>query len=200
MINVLYIHGFNGSPNGQTASAVKKYFKNHNVIAEQYNLFNYKETIARINKTINENKIHIIIGHSLGGFYTLAIKNPKIFKILINPCMLPTQVLNNLSKQYGTITNVAYNMLFKPYLNKIEQNLDYSNKKIHKKYFAAFSDKDEFPSFKKFFDANIKNKSKSIRLSNARHRLDFAQMDKVLTEALKFHHELKVSKKCLKKV
>ena len=42
MKTVLYIHGFNGSPNGSTGSFIKQFFANDNVIAPQLDLIDFE--------------------------------------------------------------------------------------------------------------------------------------------------------------
>lgn len=94
MKNVLYIHGFNGNPKGGTYDGLVEFFKTRS----EYQVLSFpflklhtdvEETQAEIEKIIDENNIEIVIGASLGGFYTLCCKRP-VKKIVINPCMMPS--------------------------------------------------------------------------------------------------------------
>lgn len=180
-MKVLYIHGINGSPNGMTASGVKNFFGARNVIAEQFDLLKYDQTLNRINDLIAQYKINLIVGHSLGGFYTFALKNNSIPKIVINPCMMPSVSVKHFIN-LGPLSTVALSAVLGKNISSIEKNLYKFN---HQKYFGAFADQDEFPSFKDFFDQST-TKSKSIIIKNAHHRLDGMQMSKVLNSAMAY--------------
>lgn len=88
---VLIIHGFNSSGNGTTASNIKSVLNDFGItkiIAPNFNLLNYDETISKINE-LSKN-VDIVIGHSLGGYYAMSLERPENFKILINPCIDPS--------------------------------------------------------------------------------------------------------------
>ena len=97
---VLIIHGFNSSGNGTTANNLKSVLINFGItkiIAPNFNLLNYDETILKINE-LSKN-VDIVIGHSLGGYYTMSLKRLEIFKIVINPCIDPLVINLNLNKK-----------------------------------------------------------------------------------------------------
>lgn len=94
MKTVLYIHGFNGNPKGGTFDGLVKYFSTK----EDYQVISFpfpklhtdvEETQKEIERLIEENNVQILIGASLGGFYTLCCKK-SVKKIVINPCMIPS--------------------------------------------------------------------------------------------------------------
>ncbi len=90
---VLIVHGFNSSGNGTTASNIKSVLNDFGItkiIAPNFNLLNYDETISKI-KELSKN-VDIIIGHSLGGYYAMSLERPENFKILINPCIDPLTI------------------------------------------------------------------------------------------------------------
>ena len=94
---VLIIHGFNSSGNGTTASNLKSVLSNFGItkiIAPNFNLLNYNETIAKTDE-LSKN-VDIVIGHSLGGYYTMGL---EIFKIVINPCINPLVINLDLNKK-----------------------------------------------------------------------------------------------------
>lgn len=94
---VLIVHGLNSSGNGTTASNIKSVLNDFGItriIAPDFNLLNYDETISKINE-LSKN-VDIIIGHSLGGYYAMSLERPENFKILINPCIDPLTINTTL--------------------------------------------------------------------------------------------------------
>lgn len=94
---VLIVHGFNSSGNGTTANNLKSVlsiFGITRIIAPNFNLLNYNETIAKTDE-LSKN-VDIVIGHSLGGYYTMGL---EIFKIVINPCIDPLVINLDLNKK-----------------------------------------------------------------------------------------------------
>ena len=87
---ILYVHGFNGSPNGTTGTFIKNFFKDAIIIAPELDLLDYDNTISKLKNIIKDNTITIVVGHSLGAFYTLALNTDEAFKIVINPCLYPS--------------------------------------------------------------------------------------------------------------
>ncbi|MDO4507505.1 MAG: YqiA/YcfP family alpha/beta fold hydrolase [Spirochaetales bacterium] len=94
MTNILYVHGFNGNPKGGTYEGLVDFFKDK----EDYNVISFpfpklhssvEETQKYIEELVDQHDIKILIGASLGGFYTLCCKKP-VKKIAINPCMIPS--------------------------------------------------------------------------------------------------------------
>lgn len=97
---VLIVHGFNSSGNGTTASNLKSVLSNFGItkiITPNFNLLNYDETILKINE-LSKN-VDIVIGHSLGGYYTMSLERLEIFKIVINPCIDPLIINLDLNKK-----------------------------------------------------------------------------------------------------
>ncbi|MCQ2591324.1 MAG: hypothetical protein MJ188_00950 [Treponema sp.] len=95
MTTVLYIHGFNGNPKGGTFEGLVEFFKSktdYQVISFPFPdlHLDVQKTQKQIENYIDENNVSILVGASLGGFYTLCCKK-NVFKIAINPCMLPSK-------------------------------------------------------------------------------------------------------------
>ncbi|WP_297573970.1 YqiA/YcfP family alpha/beta fold hydrolase [uncultured Campylobacter sp.] len=87
----LIVHGFNSSGNRTTANNLKSVLNDFGItkiIAPSFNLLNYDETIAKIDE-LSKN-VDIVIGHSLGGYYTMSLERLEIFKIVVNPCLDPS--------------------------------------------------------------------------------------------------------------
>lgn len=78
---VLYVHGFNGSPNGTTGAFIKNFFKDVIIIAPELDLLDYDNTISKLKDIIKDNTITIVVGHSLGAFYTLALNTDEALKL-----------------------------------------------------------------------------------------------------------------------
>lgn len=100
MKTVLYIHGFNGNPKGGTYEGLVEFFKtmpDYQVISFPFpNLHtDVQGTQRQIEKYIDETNTSILIGASLGGFYTLCCAR-SVQKIVINPCMEPSKEITLL--------------------------------------------------------------------------------------------------------
>lgn len=87
--NALYIHGLGSSKNSTTYKHLKKNFPQFNWYTDTFDLLDVNGTIKKINNLLKSRNISTVVGSSLGGFYTLAIKN-SVAKIVINPCMHPS--------------------------------------------------------------------------------------------------------------
>jgi predicted esterase YcpF (UPF0227 family) len=77
-----YVHGIGSSGGGNTVEMIKKYFKNDTVISPDIPV-DPIEAYEFIKKSVRD--CDIVIGTSLGGFYTMMI--PGVYKILINPAI-----------------------------------------------------------------------------------------------------------------
>ncbi len=79
-MNILYLHGFQSSANGNTVEYLREKLKH---VLYSFDLpHKPKEAIQLIEEKIKEYKIDIIIGTSLGGVYAYNFKMPRI---CINP-------------------------------------------------------------------------------------------------------------------
>ena len=89
MRKILYVHGYNGMPEGYSCNLIKS------VLPEDYTIegIDYDQNdcaLARqqIFDYIKDHGIDLVIGSSLGGFITLTLSGIKRF--VINPCCLPS--------------------------------------------------------------------------------------------------------------
>ena len=129
-MNLLYLHGFNSSPDSTKAiifqSFVKK--KNSESLLVPSLPISPKETILLLEEIIEENKKEIsLIGSSLGGFYAAYLAEKyKLKSVLINPVV--SSHLKNMKDLIG----------------------EHENYNTGEKYFFSKS------SFKELFDYKIK--------------------------------------------
>ena len=100
-LKILYIHGFGSTGNSQTVQGLQKALGNDaTILAPQFS--NDLSTVAQIEQNIaeaqkykNEFRPDVVIGSSFGGFIATFLHGFP--RILINPCLLPSERLHNLS-------------------------------------------------------------------------------------------------------
>lgn len=100
-IKILYVHGFNGHPNGNSAKLLRKALKENNIKAiVDAPAIPFMEPEKAV-KFINEQEGYdLIVASSLGAFF--ALSNGEACKILVNVAM-PKDILKvdpNISKSY----------------------------------------------------------------------------------------------------
>lgn len=98
MVRTLLIYGFNGSPDSQYCQMLKKWLPSDkfDVRCYEYPQGDCRKSLASIESIIASEKIDLVIGISLGGFVTLALKTDRK-RIVINPCMRPSVELPKLT-------------------------------------------------------------------------------------------------------
>ena len=100
-LKILYIHGFGGTSNGQTVQGLREILGDEaTILAPQFS--NDISTVAQIEQNIAEAKNYknefcpdVVIGSSFGGFIATFLNGSP--RILINPCLRPSERLNSLS-------------------------------------------------------------------------------------------------------
>ena len=93
MQKILYVHGLGSSKNSKTLNEIKEFFDNYEVHGIEVNE-NPFESVKKIQDYVNTNHIDILIGCSLGGFYSAYINNVK-YKFLVNPGFQIIEILKN---------------------------------------------------------------------------------------------------------
>ncbi len=94
MKKLLYIHGFRSSAQSGTILDLKANY--HDVEIHAFDVTHHPvESIKKIEDYIAEHGIDILVGTSLGGFYTLCAR-VDIPKIAVNPVILPEDSLSEM--------------------------------------------------------------------------------------------------------
>lgn len=83
-MRIMYVHGIGSSGGGNTVNMIKKYFPNDYIYSPDIPTTPI-DAFEFIREAVKEHNINLIIGTSLGGFYTMMISG--IPKIIINPAM-----------------------------------------------------------------------------------------------------------------
>ena len=87
---LVYIHGLGGGKNGRVPKLIKKAFGNNvDVFAPEIPI-SPKEAYQFVNDYINKENPDLVIGSSLGAFYTLLLPS-NYLKVVINPAMHPSK-------------------------------------------------------------------------------------------------------------
>ena len=144
MANILYVHGFGSNHNAGTFLQLKEVFPNHKFISADFDLLDVQGTLSKISKLCKEHDIHLIIGKSLGGFYTMAYEGPQD-KMLINPCVKPWIEIPKLDSSVPAEILEEWKNLFE----KTEKNIHAAQRT---KSFGIFGDNDKLFSYKDYFD------------------------------------------------
>jgi predicted esterase YcpF (UPF0227 family) len=107
MVKILYVHGYNGKPDGESFQKLAKYaevadFGGENV---EMHSFDYDASdpfnaLRDLRMYYFENDIDLIIGSSLGGF--LAANCDFMRRIVINPCWAPSEELPKIGYEGET--------------------------------------------------------------------------------------------------
>ena len=100
-LKILYIHGFGSTGNSQTVQGLQKALGNDaTILAPQFTndlstVAQIEQNIAEAKKYMHEFRPNVVIGSSFGGFIATFLNGYP--RILINPCLLPSERLHNLS-------------------------------------------------------------------------------------------------------
>ena len=87
-MKILYVHGYNGDPYGESYNNLKNQCgTKHELHTIDYDPNKPIDAIKIINKYVDEHKIELIIGASLGGFLTMNVFG--VSRIVVNPCWNP---------------------------------------------------------------------------------------------------------------
>jgi len=100
-LKILYIHGFGSTGNSQTVQGLQNILGNDaTILAPQFSndlstVAQIEQNIAEAKKLMHEFRPNVVIGSSFGGFIATFLNGYP--RILINPCLRPSERLHNLS-------------------------------------------------------------------------------------------------------
>jgi len=189
--NILYIHGFAGNAKGGTFQALEQFSKkieNCSLYSFQFEdlHLNVEKTLKEIEEYCLKYDINLLVGASLGGFYTLISRLP-IKKIVINPCMIPTKEIVLLKDRVtGEPIKIDPKIL--------AQWKKYEDYNLFSDAFGIFGKQDELfhfdknhnysPLFKKLFKS-FRNKENLIKI-DGKHSLEKDELEKGFFPALDY--------------
>lgn len=132
-MKILYVHGYNGDPYGDSFQYLKSesIIHGHEMYTIDYDPNNPMGAIFDIFNYIKENKIDLVIGASLGGFLTMNLFG--IPRIVVNPCWDPAYELPLVG--YTGPTNIYTKLL-----DTLKENLDFEESNL---CFGIFDEEDE---------------------------------------------------------
>jgi predicted esterase YcpF (UPF0227 family) len=186
--NILYIYGYGSSPNSTTYNWLKKDLYDKNVVCYWYNQRNPEEAILELTNIVKDNDIDLIIGSSLGGWFSMHVAS-KTSKpcILINPLTdkYLKKVLFDVSNGDVALVNtyIKYqelHPLFKANENSLElwDNFENGNQTV-----AVVGDRDEVIVQDKDYD--ISNYVyKTMIVGDGKHQLTDIQKKKYVNLGL----------------
>lgn len=92
ILDVLYVHGYNGSGSGETATTLKGLLHpdKYNWISPNFSnrVADVEDNISRVNDYIRKYKVEVVIGNSLGTFEVMNAAS-GMYRLLINPVFNP---------------------------------------------------------------------------------------------------------------
>lgn len=202
MINVLYIYGYGSSPESKTCLALKELLYDANVISVNYTQVWPDQGVHTLEWAIEEYKIDLVIGSSLGGWYAMHVcaRTDKPC-ILINPVsdytLIPT--LKHVAKDSSWLPTMLANykeykqenpLFFPTMINESKWQLECWDS-IENGYvtWILFSDNDEVIKYEEgdskenmldMFKHNIYNRT---IVKHGNHRLATQELRKYLVPA-----------------
>lgn len=147
-MKILYIHGYNGHPYGNSYHHLKKAIGDkHELFSIDYDVQHPKLSLDIIYKFIKDNKINVVIGSSLGGFLTLYLSG--VSRIVVNPCCDPANELPKIGYN-GPINE------YKEILDNFKYFHDYEEYHLCS---GCFTDNDEYlgTKYKDIFSKYFEN-------------------------------------------
>ena len=183
--NILYIHGFNGSPNGSTGTFVQNFFDGDAaVIAPQLDLLDFEKTLDEIEAIIRAEDINIIVAHSFGSFYTFALQDETMMKIVINPCMFPSIEIPKLIDDHDDFPEGWVGMF-----EKLEEEIySHATGLICQTTFGIFGKDDELFRYENEFEKIYGTRSLRNMVNHmevpGQHRLPDRSLERGLSKAL----------------
>lgn len=174
MTNILYIHGYGSDANSSTGQEIRRNLSpDFNVIthsfSNDYGEFDtMSDNIRQARELIKTMQINLVVASSMGGFIAMACFG--IAKVLINPCMLPSEQLKR-----RIVPDIIDSELQK-YRN-LESSL-IPNSKDRRLTYGLFSTQDELFSYKELFESRYHSENSFIM--EDKHRISSASVQNEL--------------------
>lgn len=132
MKKLLYVHGYNGMPEGYSCNLIKSVLpEGYTIEGVDYDQNDCALARQQILEYIKTHNMDLVIGSSLGGFITLTL--PGIKRFVINPCCLPSVELPKIDVPQKLIDT------YKPF----EPLLDHISEEDRQLVRGFFGDHDE---------------------------------------------------------
>lgn len=168
----LYIHGYGSK--GYTGIFLSSFLKEYDIkILHPKIPESYEEAKSFVKYFIENYKVDLIIGSSLGGYITLDSKI-NCLKIVINPCIKPYEKLIEL----GVNKDIALSYPVLRTTNKYDKNFT----------FGIFGGKDEILDYKDEFSM-MYNHNNMFFVPDGKHSLTNEQLKDVLPLVLEKAHK-----------
>lgn len=177
MKTILFIHGLGSGSDSSTGAAVQLLFPQAKVIIPTFDLLDVEGTFNKIKQIYRKENAPMIIGHSLGGFYALAFKD-SCPKIVINPCMMPTDEISALINSVPQETLDAW--------RKYEDTLLDVDFELKAVTFGIFADDDPLFSYKDLYSQVYNNYTTCL----GGHKPSMAQLSTPIEEAKEYFSRL----------
>ena len=132
MRKILYVHGYNGMPEGYSCNLIKAVLpEGYSIEGVDYDQNDCALARQQILDYIKTHHIDLVIGSSLGGFITLTLSG--IPRFVINPCNLPSVELPKIDVPQTLIDT------YKPFEPLLDQATDEDRRLVR----GFFGDHDE---------------------------------------------------------
>ena len=132
MRKILYVHGYNGMPEGYSCNLIKSVLpEGYTIEGVDYDQNDCALARQQIFDYIKAHDIDLVIGSSLGGFITLTLTG--INRFVINPCCLPSVELPKIDVPQELIET------YKPFEPLLDQASDEDRSLVR----GFFGDHDE---------------------------------------------------------
>ena len=175
-MKLLYVHGYNGDPYGNSYNNLK------NACGEKYELHTIdydptqpKEAVNMIHEYVSEHKIDVVIGASLGGFLTMNVFG--VSRIVVNPCWDPAVELPKI----GYTESVDEYAVM---LEKLKENLDFEECFLCSGVFAS----DDEMLGNKYMEIFRKH-FRGVYLIDGTHRISAEMTERIINDILPHHEE-----------
>lgn len=165
-MKVLYIHGYNGSPQGHSYSLLRKFLPDDIMISGMdYCQDDCKVALKQIRETVEKEGFDVVVGSSLGGFLALLVAGVE--RYVINPCYRPSVELPKLGPQNG-LPAPSPDMIatYACYEDGLADLVRQDSDNIH----CLMADKDELLGFR-YYEEIARDMGKSPRIIFSGHHL-----------------------------